>query len=469
MAESEVNVETALLAAIFNEGDKVFEVVDRVTSSDFESALHGLVFESLRDRVLDELPNDIVSIIADLRTREKFDSLGGEKKAREILESKEFDPGSVVHYADLIAKAAKRRAISSLADKLGEQAGRGGDLDALGTALGNALTDLSQGKEHFVSDLASSAEQVQQRLLAVTRGELTLDLFKTGFRELDRLIKGLRPGQLVVIGARPGMGKTAFGLELARRVAQSEHRRVLFFSLEMSIEELSERVVASLSEINLSQLQVGDLSEEELSRVADVVRELASVDIVWNSDPTIRVADIKAAGLRARAQGNLGMIVVDYLQLMSSGKIRSADNRQAEVAEISRSLKILAREVEVPVVALSQLSRNLEGRHDKRPQLSDLRDSGQIEQDSDLVLLLHREEMYNENTPDKGFIEVIVAKHRNGPVGKMSLWFDPALMRFGDLDLPKDLIPVEFVHNLEFDASKERAEAAADLWDTENT
>lgn len=467
--ESDLNVETALIAAAFTDGDLVFEVIDRVTPSDFESALHGLVFESLRDRVLDELPTDVVSLIADLRTREKFDSLGGEKKAREILESKEFDPGSVVHYADLIAKAAKRRAISSLADKLGEQAGRGGDLDALGTALGNALTDLSQGKEHFVSDLASSAEQVQQRLLAVTRGELTLDLFKTGFRELDRLIKGLRPGQLVVIGARPGMGKTAFGLELARRVAQSEHRRVLFFSLEMSIEELSERVVASLSEINLSQLQVGDLSEEELSRVADAVRELASVDIVWNSDPTIRVADIKAAALRSRVQGNLGMIVVDYLQLMSSGKIRSADNRQAEVAEISRSLKILAREIEVPVIALSQLSRNLEGRHDKRPQLSDLRDSGQIEQDSDLVLLLHREEMYNENTPDKGFIEVIVAKHRNGPVGKMSLWFDPALMRFGDLDHPKDLIPVEFAHNLEFDASKERAEAAADLWDAENT
>lgn len=469
MTESGINVETALLAAIFSEGDTVFEVIDRVTPSDFESRIHGLVFEVLRDHVLDDTPLDIVSIIADLRTQEKFDTLGGEGRAREILESKEFNPLSVAHYADLIAQASKRRTISSLAGKLGEQAAHGGDLDVLGTALGTALTDLSQGKEHFVSDLATSAEQVRRRLLALASGELKLDQLKSGFRELDRLIKGLRPGQLVVIGARPGMGKTAFGLELARRAAQSEKRRVLFFSLEMSVEELSERVVASLAEVNLSQVQSGELNGDELSRVADAVRELSGVDIVWNSDPTIRVADIRASALRARAQGNLGMIVVDYLQLMSSGRIRSADNRQAEVAEISRSLKILAREIEVPVVALSQLSRNLEGRHDKRPQLSDLRDSGQIEQDSDLVLLLHREEMYSADSPDKGFIEVIVAKHRNGPVGKVSLWFDPALMRFGDLERPKDIIPVEFVHNLEFDASKERAEAAADLWDAENT
>jgi len=467
MMESNLNVETALLAAIFRDGDTVFEIIDKVTPSDFESPLHGLVFEVLRDRVLDELPIDIVSMIADLRSREKFETFGGQGKARKILESTDFERGSVSHYADLIAKASKRRLVSSIATKVVEQVEQGGDLAALGAALGSALTELSQGKERFVSDLASSSDEVQRRLLALASGELKLDWVKTGFRGLDHLIKGLRSGQLVVIGARPGMGKTAFGLELARRAAQAEHKRVLFFSLEMSVEELSERVVASQSEINLSRVQSGELSDEELRRVAEAVKGLAGVDIIWNADPTIRVADIRAAALGARAQGNLGMIIVDYLQLMSSGRAKSIDNRQAEVAEISRSLKILARELEVPVVALSQLSRNLESRHDKRPQLSDLRDSGQIEQDSDLVLLLHREEMHDENTPDKGFIEIIVAKHRNGPVGKVSLWFDPALMRFGDLVAAKDVIPVSFER--EFDASKERAEEAVDLWDVGNS
>ena len=464
---SDLNVETALLAAIFRDGDILFEVVDRVLPPDFESPMHGLIFEALRDRVLDELPTDLVSVIADLRTREKFETLGGEGKARGILEDRNFDPGAASHYGDLIAQASKRRRISSLAGKLEEQAGQGGDLAALGTALGSAITELAHGKEHFVSDIATSANEVRVRLLALASGELKVDRVKTGFKDLDRLIKGLRSGQLVVIGARPGMGKTAFGLEIARRVATEEHKRVIFFSLEMSVEELSERVVAAQAEINFSQVQSGELSAEELDRVNDAVMGLAGVDLVWNSDPTVHVADIRTAVLRTRAMGNLGMIIVDYLQLMSSGKARSIESRQAEVAEISRGLKILARELEIPVIALSQLSRSLENRHDKRPQLSDLRDSGQIEQDADLVLFLHREEMYDENTPDKGLVEVIVAKHRNGPVGKVSLWFDPALMRFGDLVDPAELIAssrVVFDRDIQFDASKERAEAAGDLW-----
>ena len=458
-------VEIALVAAIYSDGGLVFDVVDRVLTSSFSDPMCGLVFEALRDRTIADLPTDLVSVIADLKTRERFEALGGESAARAILESGEFDPASVEHYAELIVKASKRRTISNLAEKVGAQAKKGGDLTALSTALSGAITDLSWGHERYTSDIGRSADEAHRRLVALSKGELTIDLVKTGFRDLDGLIKGLRAGQLVVVGARPGMGKTAFALEIARWSA-SNGRRVLFFSLEMSIEEMTERVMASVAEIDLSRVQTGNLSAEELERAGEAAREMAGVDIAWNSDPMMRVPEIRSLALKARASGPLGMIVIDYLQLMSSGSARSIENRQAEVAEISRSLKILARELEIPVVALSQLSRNLESRHDKRPQLSDLRDSGQIEQDADLVLFLHREEMYDENTPDKGLTEVIVAKHRNGPIGRIQLWFEPALMRFGDLVDPKELIPVVFGSDNRFDASKGRAEAGGDIWDT---
>ena len=280
---------------------------------------------------------------------------------------------------------------------------------------------------------------------AMRNGEVTLDLLKTDFRDLDALAKGLRAGQLVIIGARPGMGKTAFALALALRAAVHKAKRVLFFSLEMSVEELSERAVAAGAKVDLYRLQSGELDGVELGHVDRAIGELRDADLILNADPTVRVGDIRLAALRERARGGIGLVVVDYLQLMSgAAKARSAENRQAEVAEISRSLKLLARELEVPIIALSQLSRNLESRHDKRPQLSDLRESGALEQDADLVLFLYRDELYDENSPSKGLVEVIVAKHRNGPTGKAMLWFEPEFMRYGALLHARDVIPVNY-------------------------
>ncbi len=219
-------------------------------------------------------------------------------------------------------------------------------------------------------------------------------------------------------------GKTAFGLELALRAAIAKKTRVLVFSLEMSVEELAERALASLSGVALSRLQGAELTRSEADKVAQAAAGVREAELVFDANPAAMVTDIAAAARRERP----GLIVIDYLQLMTTG--RNQENRQAEVSEISRGLKLLAREAEVPVVALSQLSRNLENRHDKRPQLFDLRDSGAIEQDADIVIFVHHDTPgFAEGT----VVEVIVAKHRNGPLGTAKVWFEPAVMRFGDL------------------------------------
>ena len=279
--------------------------------------------------------------------------------------------------------------------------------------------------------------RASQAYRTVTRhghGDAALDLLKTGFRDLDALCQGLRPGQLVIIRARPGMGKTAFALALALRAAARSGKRVLFFSLEMSLQELSERAVAALAKVDLPRLQSGELDQAGLRRVDRAIAELHHADLLLNADPAVWVGDIRLAALRERARGGIGLVVVDYLQLMSPpARFRGPESRQAEVAEMSRHLKLLARELQVPIIALSQLSRNLESRHDKRPQLSDLRESGALEQDADLVLFLYRDELYDEYSPSKGLVELIVAKHHNGPIGKATLWFEPEFMRYGDL------------------------------------
>lgn len=366
--ELDFDVEASLIASIYMDNDAIFEVADSVDPGDFANVGHGVIYDALRDRVLDDLPNDVVSVVADLRLRGTLETAGEEEHVKDILTGSGAEPSSARHYGDLIRNASKRRTIASLGKKLAEVAATGGELGGISATLGKALMEFSCGKAHFVSQISESADDLRVRLHALRNGEIVVDLLKTGFADLDNITKGLRAGQLIIVGARPGMGKTAFALELGLQVATATERRVLFFSLEMSTEELSERAIASAAKIHLSRLQTGDMTDDELSRVDEVVRGLKDTDLVLNSDPTVRVSDIRLAALREQARGRLGLIVVDYLQLMGgSGKGRSAENRQIEVADISRSLKLLARELEVPVIALSQLSRNLEIRHDKRP------------------------------------------------------------------------------------------------------
>jgi replicative DNA helicase len=250
----------------------------------------------------------------------------------------------------------------------------------------------------------------------------------TGYDDLDDLLSGLQPGALNIVGARPAMGKTAFGLGMATHVAKTSGQPVVVFNLEMGHSEITQRILSSEAKVDSTKLRTGRLNESDWSKVGLAVGRL-EIPLFLDDNPQVTVMEIRAKARRIKAQyGGLGLVVIDYLQLMGgSGR---AENRQLEVSDISRNLKILARELEVPIVALSQLSRNLEARQDKRPMLSDLRESGSLEQDADVVMFLYRDEVYNPESPDKGSAEVIVSKHRSGPIGTKRLVFLGQYTRF---------------------------------------
>jgi replicative DNA helicase len=275
--------------------------------------------------------------------------------------------------------------------------------------LGNALDDL---------------EALYARSEAVTG-------IPTGYTDLDNLLSGLHASNLVIVGARPGMGKTAFALGVAANVAMKQKVPVLLFSLEMSRKELVQRLLSSEAQIDSTRMRNGKLLERDWEKISHAIGRLADAPIYIDDNPNVNVMDIRAKSRRLKAREGLGLVVVDYLQLMS-GRM-GAESRQVEVSEISRGLKILARELDVPVLALSQLSRNLEMRADKRPALSDLRESGSLEQDADVVLFIYRDEVYNSESSDRGTAELIVAKHRSGPTGVAHLAFFDSFTKFANM------------------------------------
>jgi replicative DNA helicase len=243
----------------------------------------------------------------------------------------------------------------------------------------------------------------------------------TGFIDLDQQLSGLQRSNLIVIGARPGMGKTSLALGMSAHAAIEARVPVLFFSLEMSHQEITQRLVSAEGRVDSTKLRNGRMLESDWPKVSHAVGRLGDAPLFVDDNPNLTIMEIRAKARRHKAKEGLGLVVIDYLQLMTGRN--NAENRQVEIAEISRGLKILARELNVPVVALSQLSRNLESRADKRPNLADLRESGSLEQDSDVVIFCYRDEMYNRDSPDRGTAEIIVAKHRNGAVGVTSLAF----------------------------------------------
>jgi len=254
----------------------------------------------------------------------------------------------------------------------------------------------------------------------------------TGFTDLDRITAGLQPNNLVVVGARPAMGKTSFALGMALHAAMTAQRPVLFFSLEMSKLEITKRMLCSEARVDATAIRNGKLKDEDWSKLAQAMGRIGDAKLWIDDDPNITVMDIRAKARRLKSkEGDLGLVIVDYLQLMTGRG--SAENRQVEVSEISRGLKILARELECPVIALSQLSRGLEQRTDKRPMLADLRESGAIEQDADVVMFLYRDEVYHADSADIGQAEVLIAKHRSGPTGVVRLAWLPHHTRFANM------------------------------------
>jgi replicative DNA helicase len=400
-----------------------------LTVRDFYSPAHQNVFDAVQSLYSSSGPVDVVTVADELRRNGLLDDIGGIERLNELQDATPSVSGAE-HYARIVMDTALLRRLIHTAGEITDLAF--GEPDDVVKAVDLAESKMFQVAEDRAVDstrdiqvlLNEAMDQLEENY---ERGD-TITGAATGYDDLDELLSGLQPSTLNIVGARPAMGKTAFGLGLATHIAKHDGRPVLVFSLEMGHAELTQRILSSEAKVDSTKLRTGKLSETDWSKIGLAVGRL-EVPLFLDDNPQVTVMEIRSKARRIKSQhGGLAVIVIDYLQLMS-GHGRP-ENRQLEVSEISRNLKVLARELEVPIVALSQLSRNLEARADKRPMLADLRESGSLEQDTDVVMFLYRDEVYNADSPDKGSAEVIVAKHRSGPIGTKRLVYLGPYTRF---------------------------------------
>ncbi len=396
---------------------------------DFYNPAHQQIFDAIRSIYSSSGPVDVVTVADELRRHGVLEELGGIERLNELQNATPSVSGAE-HYARIVMDTGLLRRLIHTAGEITDIAFS--EPDDVVKAVDEAESKMFAVAEDRVVDstrpiqelLNEAMDQLEENY---ERGD-TITGVATGYDDLDELLSGLQKSTLNIVGARPAVGKTAFGLGMATHIAKHSGKPVLVFSLEMGHNELTQRILASEAKVDSTKLRTGKLSESDWSKIGLAVGRL-EVPLFLDDNPQVTVMEIRAKARRIKAQhGGLSLILIDYLQLMSGNG--TSENRQLEVSEISRNLKVLARELEVPIVALSQLSRNLEARSDKRPMLADLRESGSLEQDADVVMFLYRDEVYNPESPDKGSAEVIVAKHRSGPIGIKRLVFLGQYTRF---------------------------------------
>ncbi len=428
MPPHNLNAEESLLGALLLSRDAVGAVAEMGLSvNDFYKPAHQYVYDAIRGLNATGQPIDAVTVADELRRAGLLDEIGG---AEMLLELQNATPAisNASRYAKIVQDTAVLRRLIRVASDIAEIAYS--EPDDVSRALDEAETKVFEVAEDRVIDsvqpLGELMPLAMDKLQETFERGNTITGLATGYNDLDELLSGLQPSTLNIVGARPAMGKTAFGLGLAVHAAQTAKVPVLVFSLEMGHTELTQRILSSEARVDSTKLRNGRLTESDWTKLGRAVGRL-EVPLYLDDNPRVTVMEIRAKARRLKSREGLGLIVIDYLQLMSGN---NSENRQLEVSEISRGLKILARELEVPIVALSQLSRNLESRSDKRPMLADLRESGSLEQDADVVMFLYRDEVYNNESPDKGSAEVIIAKHRSGPIGMRRLAFLGAYTRF---------------------------------------
>lgn len=425
-----VQAEESVLGALLLSREAIGQVSEQgLSPSDFYRPAHQHIFDAVRALYSSGSPVDTVTVADELRRGGLLDEIGGAEALHE-LQNATPAISSAGHYAKIVQDTAMLRRLIHVAGDIAEIAYS--EPDDVTKALDEAESKVFQVAEQRVTDSTRQledllSEAMDQLQATFDRGD-TITGVPTGYTDLDELLSGLQRSALYIVGARPAMGKTAFGLGLASHVAQHSHLPVLVFSLEMGHAELTQRILSSEARVDSTKIRTGRLAEADWAKIGKAIGRL-EVPLFLDDNPRVTVMEIRAKARRIKAKyGGLALIVVDYIQLMSGGG--NSENRQLEVSEISRNLKILARELEVPIVALSQLSRQLEARADKRPMLQDLRESGSLEQDADVVMFLYRDEVYHPESPDKGSAEVIVAKHRSGPIGTKRLVFLGQYTRF---------------------------------------
>jgi replicative DNA helicase len=429
-----IEAEQSILSAILIENNTLPEVLEILSDQDFYREAHRKIFKAMVELFERNEPADLVTLTNLLKERGQLGSLGGASYLAELVDTVPMAVNAA-HYAKIVQeKASLRRLIEQAASITTRCFEDKGDVEEILDFAERSIFDISENKikpsfyvlGDILTDTYKAVEEAYENKVLVTG-------VPTGFRGLDEKTSGLQPGDLIVIAGRPSMGKTALALNIARNASLETGEPAAIFSLEMSKEQLSLRMLSAEARIDSSRMRGGFLSERDLARINRAAGALYDIPIYIDDSPAISALEIRAKTRRMKMDKGVGLVVIDYLQLMRGRA--SAERRDLEISEISRSLKALAKELNLPVVALSQLNRKVEDRTNKRPVLSDLRESGAIEQDADVILFIYRDEVYHkeEDNPNKGIAELILAKQRNGPIGAVKLAFLETYTRFEDL------------------------------------
>ena len=433
----DITAEKSLLGAIMISDGTLPEIMTILKPSDFYDHRHEIIYQAMLNTYDQHKPIDLLTLTSELKSEKKLKEVGG---APYLTELSNFVPAAshAKAYAEIIEKASTKRRLIKAGTEIANKAySEDVNVDDL---IGSAEKDLFEVSDKIIrSDYVAMDELLAEafdRIEELHKNKGALRGLKTGFRDLDKKTAGFQKGDFIVIGARPAMGKTTFAQNLAYNIASINKKGVLFFSMEMAANEIIDRMISDVSGVDNWKMRTGNLSDEEFQKIGDALAEMDEIPIYIDDTSSMTIMELRNKARRAMHDHDIGIVIVDYLQLIA-GSDRYKGQRVQEVTEISRGLKILARELEIPVVALAQLSRNVTGRDDPRPVLSDLRESGSIEQDADLVMFLHRPDYYRQNDDDyedTHITELLIAKHRHGAVGKIELYFHPELLRFMSLD-----------------------------------
>lgn len=432
----DLDAEKSLLGAILL-SDTVFpDVLERVKYRDFYDNRHAAIFRAMTTLYEAHRPIDLLTLAGETKSQKTLKEIGG---APYLTELTTFVPTAshAIAYADLVAAAATRRKLiqagTSIAQAAYEEGAEVGEL--VGRAEKELFEVSDQTTKTDYTDFSTLLVDAYNRIEELHQNKGALRGLKTGFRDLDKKTAGLQKGDLIIVGARPAMGKTTFAQNIAYNAATINKKGVLFFSMEMAASEIVDRMISDVSGIDNWRIRTGNVTDEDFAQIGDSLGEMDEVPLYIDDTSSMTILELRNKARRAAHDHDIGLIIIDYLQLLQ-GSDRYVGNRVQEIAEVSRGLKTLARELEVPVLALAQLNRQVTGRDDPRPTLSDLRDSGSIEQDADLVVMLHRPDYYHneEGYEPTNITELLIAKHRHGPVGKIELYFHPELLRFMSLD-----------------------------------
>lgn len=431
-----VEAEQSVLGAILIDKEAIVKVADLLDAEDFYDQKHQRIYEAVLNLYAKNSPIDILTLAEQIKGNGFYEMVGGPIYLTNLTN---FVPTAahVEQYAALVSEKSMRRKLIEVNKNISEMVlNEANNLSGLIEESEQNLFKLSQKKvKQNISSIEDILSASFERLDDLHKDSNKIRGVPTGFRDMDDILAGLQRSDLFILAARPSMGKTAFALNLAHNVAVSAKEPVLIFSLEMSKEQLVDRLLSMESGVDAWALRTGNLTDNDFEKIGHAMGTLSEAKMFIDDTPSISVSDLRTKARRAAHKQPLGLIVVDYLQLMSGGnKFASGENRVQEISEISRGLKGIARELNVPLIALSQLSRSVENRKPQIPQLADLRESGSIEQDADVVAFIYREDYYNPESDRKNITDILIKKHRNGPTGGVEIFFDREKQRFRSLD-----------------------------------